>query len=647
MNLIDRVTDLFTKEKVPKPEEFQKMHIFCYDDEKSRIATAEWLLDQAKSERSPKEAEWERMNDYYNGKHDVMKDMEEALNDMDIPFVVAGIPDPFIMVESQITPDVPMPEFHGRDNDLDSFKAKKRQKAVQFVLDNNRVSDMNTANERRLRKYGDALWKVYWDEDMPCGAKKGDIRVKDIPIQDVYFDPTAKKIEECEYIAYVYTMHKLEFWRKYHKVLKKKDKTLEEVMKLQYQSNINLLEQYPSSPNAKDDLVQVLEFWYKQPYDADGAMAGDIACSIQASGVELNYIPCYWEKTHVQNRLFPFIHYWCIHDETQFYNKSEIEPIMGLVDNADREIAIGILNDAMMGNDIILQEEDALVPGEQISNIPGSVVKVEKGMINSVARLGGLNNGINVTPLTDWLLNQIQRTNRNWDTNNGQETAKVTTASGLLQLRSDAAEQGELKKADRNKGFCRLFELIDWTCLEFYDDDRLLYIGADDTKGEQDEDEKMMRYDTSEFLVYEDGAGSETIIDPITGDIIREAIPPTEYYPRVDVTVTTGDGLAKNPASTVQVLDKLAAVEVTQDNYQILSAELDYLDIPQKQQIQEQWQKKFESIVPPELIEALNNNPQVVAQLMAMMGVNPNQPSGGTQMGVQDIMPMQPDVPTY
>ena len=304
MNLINRVADLFTREKVPKPEDLQKVRSFDYSTEDTRVATATWLFDQAKIERATKEAEWTKMNDYYNGNHDVMKEMADALEEMEIPFVPAGVPDPFIMVESQITPDVPMPEFHGRGED-DGWMAQKRQKAVQFVLDNNRISDMNTANERRLRKYGDALWKVYWDEDMQSGSKKGDIRIKDVPVQDVYFDPTAKRIEDCEYVDYLYTMHKHEFWRKYNKILKKKGKSLEDVMYQQYQVNDSMLEKYGSTHNAKDDLVQVLEHWYRQPYDTDGANAGDIACTIQAANMEIQYIPCYWERTHIQNHLFP------------------------------------------------------------------------------------------------------------------------------------------------------------------------------------------------------------------------------------------------------------------------------------------------------------------------------------------------------
>lgn len=284
-----------------------------------------------------------------------------------------------------------------------------------------------------------------------------------------------------------------------------------------------------------------------------------------------------------------------------------------MVDAGDKELAIGLMNDAMMANDMILAEEGALVPGEEITNIPGSVVKVKQGRIGSVARLGGLGNGVNATAMVNWLQNQIQRTNRNYDTNNGQETARVTTASGLLQLRSDAAAQQELKKADRNKGFCRLYELIDWLCLEFYDEDRMLFIGAQ-KKGEEPE---TIKYNSGDFGMAQFTLDPLTgvLLDEVTGREIASAEEAALYYPRVDVTVTAGDALTKNPATTIEILDKLAAVQVTADNYKLLAAELDYLDIPQKNDIINEWKQKFEPVVPPEIMQALGDNPELLAMV--------------------------------
>jgi len=94
-----------------------------------------------------------------------------------------------------------------------------------------------------------------------------------------------------------------------------------------------------SATDEADDTIQVMEFWFKQPFDTMEVPAGAVACTIQAGGHEVRYIPQYWQRTGRQNQLFPFVHYWCIRDENEFYNKSELLPIMSLVDGADRELA--------------------------------------------------------------------------------------------------------------------------------------------------------------------------------------------------------------------------------------------------------------------------------------------------------------------
>lgn len=625
------IFDRFKKtDKVPVPEEYKDTRTYDYSTPEGRIATAEWLFEQAKNERTGKEDEWRKFDDYYNGAHEASMLLKEAMEEMNIPFIPSTVPEPYIMVESQITPDVPTPEFHGR-SEGDDEKAHTRQLAVQYVCDSNRINDMNTANERRLRKYGDAFWKVFWDDRKYCGEKKGDIGIKDVGLEDIYPDPTSKTLNECEYVDYVYTVHKFEFWRRYHEELKKQGLTLDDVMDAGYREREGLFDPYTMGSMALDDRIQILEHWFRQPFDDPKGefVSGDIACTIQAGGVELKYIPRFWKSTWKQNKSFPFVHYWCIQDERSFWNKSELEPIIDMVDAADRELANAILNDSMTANDIILYEEGALADGGEISNMPGAAVKVRNGKIGAVARLGGLCSGIRSMQTVEWFQNQMQRTNRNFDTNNGRETSAVTTASGLLQIRSDAAVQQELKKADRNKGFCRLYELLDWMCLEFFDDDRLLYIGA--TK--KDEKAEVIRFNAK---IFEENYPA--ITDPDTGEIIREE---EAYFPRLDVNVTSGDGIARNPASTVQVLDRLAAVNVTADNWKLLAAELEYLDIPQKQSIVEGWEEKFGGNVPKEVIEALEQDQgllQAVVQMMQMTG-NTGQQQGGTQqMEVGDII---------
>ena len=576
------------------------------------MATAEWLFEQAKNERTAVEDGWVRNEGYYSFVHAAAAEMREALEEQGINWTPAVVPDPFIQVESQLVPEVPQPEFHGRDDDADGEKARRREFAVRYIVEENRINDMNTSNERRLRKLGDAFWKAYWDETMPCGEQSGNIRIKDVSPEDFYPDPTAGRegLEACEYVDYVYTMHKLKFWRLYHDVLEKKGILLEDLLQTQYRVEDGLFEPVTSGTLARDDMVQILEHWYRNPCDTEEAPAGAIGCTMQAGGVEIKWIPNYWEKTGRQCRLFPFIHYWCIRDETQFWNRSELDPILALVDAADRQIAIGQLNDAMMANDIVLVEEGALADGSEFTNVPGAQVTVKQGRMGGVARLGGLNNGIQSVSAVNWFLDQIQRTSRNYDSNNGRETARVTTASGLLQLRGDAETQQKLKKADRDAGFCRLYELLDWLALEYFDDDRLLFIGAK-KKGEQPQ---SLTYNGDDFA-----RRAGVRVDMLTAAVTDEGF---DYYPRVDVTVTAGDGLSKNPATTVEVLDKLAASQITADNWELLAAELEYLDIPQKQEIIEGWRRKFAPTVPSEVTQALESDPELLAAVQEAVQAN-------------------------
>lgn len=317
------------------------------------------------------EIEWEKYNDYYNGIHDVTRDLTEFCRENDIPWLPASIPDPYILVESQIEPTVPQPEFRGRDDDLDSAMAKRREFAVRYIAENNRLSDMNTRNERRLLKLGDAFWKAYWDEDMRCGEAQGDIRVSDIPVEAVFPDPAVRggSVQDGQYLDYVYRIHKVRFAQVFRADLEELGITAEEALGEDYVPRGEIFDM-TSALSDTDDTVQVLEHWFRQPVetsvDGETIPAGAVACSVQAGGHELRYIPNYWRRTGAQNTLFPFVHYWRIQDENRFWNKSELSAVLDLVDAADRKLASALLNDSFLSNDILLVEDGALADGEEL-----------------------------------------------------------------------------------------------------------------------------------------------------------------------------------------------------------------------------------------------------------------------------------------
>lgn len=561
---------------------------YDYSDREHREQTIQALFGKAQSARRATERDWERYNDYYNFIHDITGETQEAYADAEMPFAPSVMPDAFIHVESQICATVPEPEFRGRDDGMDPQKAKEREYAARFVCDNNRLKDKNTANERRLIKLGDAFWKVFWDPTMVTGVNEGDIRVDDVPVESIYPDPAARErgLQAGQYVFHLYRMHKVAFVQQYGKAIEEVGTEPEHILSNDYAQDLDLFD-LSTSINEDDDTVTVLEHWFKQPKETEEngvrVPAGAVACSIIVGGHEVKYIPNYWENTCRQNHLFPFVHYWRIRDENQFYNKSELFAIMDLIDMGDRKLAMAQLNDAMMSNDVIVREENALADGSELDNRPGGEIVVRDGRLSGVQRLGGLQPLRNAADSVAWITEQIQRTNRNFDSSQGRETTRQTTATALAMLRSDAEEQANIKTADRTAGFERLYELIDWSVQEFYDTTRHIYIGSK-KKGEPD-----VSFD------YLSGNYTETmpaIVDSVSGQIVREEY---DYWPRVDVIVSAGDGIVHSKQATLKALEGLAAMNVTAQNYKVLAAELEVLDIPQKQEIIDGWRQQFET----------------------------------------------------
>ena len=238
---------------------------YDYSTREAREETVSALFARARSARSAVEQEWTRYNDYYNFLHAVSGEVEEFRSAEGMP-VNAVMPDPWIIVESQIDPDIPEPEFRGRDSDMDSKKAKEREYAVRYICENNRIEDMNTRNERRLLKYGDAFWKAYWDTEMRCGANEGDVRIRDIPVESVFPDPSIRDgtIQDGQYLDYVYRVHKVKFVQMFGKELKEMGVDPEEILSGDYVGKGGIFDM-STAVSETDDTVQILEHFSSTP----------------------------------------------------------------------------------------------------------------------------------------------------------------------------------------------------------------------------------------------------------------------------------------------------------------------------------------------------------------------------------------------
>lgn len=534
-----------------------------YKTRENREKAAVELFQRAKDARSEKERGWTKFSDYYEGKH-----RTPALEGMG--FMPACCTDVYLHVETQVDPKIPACTFYGRDSDMDNRRAKQRQYVVEYILENNKLEAQNSRNERRLLKYGSAFWKCFYDENMPSSiGGRGDIRIIDVPVESLFPDPANRSsdINDCEYVDYVYYIHRRKAERLYGGRIR--GMSLENMGGGEREDDLFA----PLGTAETDETIRVLEHWYR---DEDG----DIACSVLLGETEVQHIPKYWENTRGQNKNYPFVHYWRIANENEFWQRSEVEQIIDLVDAVDRELAIALYNDAMTSSDMFLVEEDALADGQELTNMPGSVLKLKPGQSGRVQRLLGAHTGIHCMPMISALQEQIARTVGNFDATQGSEPLRVTTASGIAQLNERADARRSLKRADRLDGFKRLYQLCDWSALEFYDDGRLIRLGTpDDGSG------GYFMFDPTEHRML---AGGMRDID---GEVISES---KSYFPIVDVVVAAGDGIAKSTSFTVSVLEKLATMPVTAENYKLLCAFVEMVDIPQAAELAEFWRNMYE-----------------------------------------------------
>jgi hypothetical protein len=565
-------------------------------------------FETAKTHKNPITKKFQTLDDYYNNKHYTREQIEKIAQDKGWNFVPPVLPDPYIQVESMIDPDVPVAEFKGRDDDIDSMKAKQREEVVKYICYNNKIDDMNTSNERRLNKLGDAFWKVSFDGSIQGLGYVGDIVIGNPDPANIFPDPAAYDIDDCEYIIYAFRMHRRKARRVFGRII---DEVQNDSNHGDTEIYNNTWEDTSTKSIGDDDTLQVIEYWYRND-------EGDIACSIQVNGTEVKHIPKYWIDTAASgNKMYPFVQYCKIPVDKSFWNKGEIETILDLVDSADREFLSAIMNDMFNANDITLIEQGALADGQKISGVPGETVIMKDGRINGVRRLGGLNNNINALNMINFIHEKIMETNGNFESSQGKEPMRVTTSSGIAQLNERANARKEIKKADRKTGFRRLYELIDWTALEFYNTDRIILI-----RGEGNEPDKKTTFNSMQFRELDQNKAEK-----IYEKAIIEGMSPEEaleiaksnafYYPKVDIEINVGEGVKHSKAFTLAATEQLANTNITPANKEIVKSQIDIMDLPNKEDIKD----SIDEAMPP---QGQNNDMQAIID-QALAELSPEQ----------------------
>lgn len=596
----------------------EKDSLFDYSTLETREATIRFLFSYEKINRSEVEDYWQDMKRYYDGIHDTTYHMNGYVSEQGLPWTPTQCEEGFITVETQIDPSLPSFEFSGRD-DSDDDIAKQREYVCNYIIDNNTMENMNTRNERMLNKYGTGAWKVSFDMGKKMGGKDGNIAITNPHCNNIFVDSSAiEGIDDGMYAAVVYRMHKIQAGITFANDLKRMGKTINEYDTGWGLENTEFLGKNIADSamiDKKDFTVQITEWYFRQPQDGSENIngvkyswkAGDIGLIILINDSEIRYNPKYWFKTNCS--MFPVVLYSKIPNDNSIWGKSEIEPIKNYIDTIDRKMSYAELNESMSASDIVVTEENAFAENSDPKNVPGALWVMKPGMLGAARRLGGLASNQFMDSIS-YSRDNIQRITGSFDAAQGAEPERVTTTTGLAIMNDKARGRQNIKKVDVKAAWERLLKLCDYTALEFFNDDRLIYIGAKDNK------EPVKFTFNSDDLMKTDEQGQT-------------------YYPDVDVKINIGDGLKHNKAFTIQVMQELLKTPITPENYKIIMSYLDILDIPSGNDLKEFIQQKMEqqpqpqgmnmnnpdmeyimSQLSPEEQKHVQENPQILEQFM-------------------------------
>lgn len=516
-----------------------------------RERTAGRLFSEACAAKKTVEDYWRRMRAYYEGRHDTARQTGSFLSSIELPWVPAAVPDAYMHVESQIEPRIPDFEFSGREAE-DASRARERERVVRYVCDISDMETKNAVNERRLNLYGSAVWKL--SVGLGDGGE-AEIKIENPSPENVFPDPCAASVDDCEYIAYSYKMSTVKAARVFAADLERIGTSIDEIIASSEKNHGGL----SLCADIGGDTVDITEWWFRQPTggicqarSADGHTyvysynAGDIALSIFICGREVRYIPKFWENSGCNK--FPFVIYGKIPSEGSIWGRSEIEPIIPLIDAADRQLVFAQLNTAFSASDILLCEENAFSADSFPDNRPGAIWKLRPGMIDKVSRLGGLSaESEDHYSIVDKYRALMKETLGNYDFMQGDSATKVTTATGLALLSDFANKRVSAKSTCKKAGFARLYRLIDYLALEVYGKDKLTAIGVD-CDGIADGVDYMSEYG---------------------------------YVPALDVRVYVGDGLEYSRSFAISALKSLIETTVTRDNYPVVREYIRAVQIPE------------------------------------------------------------------
>ena len=234
----------------------------------------------------------------------------------------------------------------------------------------------------------------------------------------------------------------------------------------------------------------------------------------------------------------------------------DVNPSISLVlDEDDKVLSVIAENEDAQ---VLVYEENAFAPDSFPDNRPGAVWKLRPGMADKVKRLGGLASDSTAHyEIVERYRTIIKDTLGNYDYMQGDYSTNVSTATGLAILSDMASARKNAKNVCKKAGFAELYRLIDIFALEFFTKEKAELVLGGGTKTS-----------TEYFAEY-------------------------GYIPKIDVRIRIGDGVENSRSFTATALAELAAMSINEENYPLVRAYINALDIPEKSAITAELDEKF------------------------------------------------------
>lgn len=339
---------------------------------------------------------------------------------------------------------------------MDEEAAKIFTQATEVVADRCNL-DMVIDEVVRTGLLLDISWmKVYWDNKIIGGSfekmnqYQGDVVVETVDPTNLYFDPSAVRVEDCNYMIYAIPKS-LEWIKEYWGVEVSPENAFE-----------TDIYNRPILNNNNTRKATFYEYWYRED--------GTINVIYAAGKKVLKHI-----RNVYKHGRYPFVPFVAKKNRKSIMGISECRNLLGNQKLLNKLVEIPVTNSLLVANPILLINSSSGIDPNKVTSKPGQIWMVRDDGAG-VRYLNPPVLGGEVFKMIDQMTQFMERIGGVYDANTGETPSGVTAASAiqLLQEQGSIPIKGIIRNlyATIKEVFEQMVELIK----EFYTETRYLRV---------------------------------------------------------------------------------------------------------------------------------------------------------------------------